>query len=483
LVNTGAPWPDLDEAESRVLAMQTKLHQWAKADPGRRFDDLFNLVYDPAFLVVAWARVRGNKGARTAGVDGVAPRSIVLGAEAPLDGLRDDLKAGRFVPQQVREKTIPKASGKVRSLGIPTATDRVVQASLKLVLEPIFEADFKPCSYGFRPKRRAQDAIAEIHFLASPTRNYEWVFEADIKACFDEIDHTALMGRVRHRIGDKRVLGLVKAFLRAGVLTEDGRNRETITGTPQGGILSPLLANIALSILDEHFTAKWEALGPEWTRAKHRRAGGPVMKIIRYADDFVVMIHGTRDDAEALWDEVGSVLAPMGLRLSETKTRVCHIDEGFDFLGWRIQRRTWRGRTGKTAIYTHPSKKALASIIDKVRSLTRRAKHRTLADLLRRLNPTLRGWCNYFRHGVSSRTFGYVDHYAFWRIVGWLRKRHIGLNKHTLVRRYLPGWRISDGGIEMFRPEAVAIERYRYRGTKIPTPWTSVTTGSPAPAA
>ncbi len=482
-MNIGAPWPDLDEAERRVLAMQTKLHQWAATDPGRRFDDLANLVYDPAFLVVAWGRVRGNKGARTAGVDGVTPRSIVFGAGALLDRLRDDLKAGRFVPQRVREKTIPKGNGKIRSLGIPTVADRVVQASLKLVLEPIFEADFKPCSYGFRPKRRAQDAIAEIHFLASPTRNYEWVFEADIKACFDEIDHTALMGRVRRRIGDKRVLSLVKAFLRAGVLTEEGSTRETITGTPQGGILSPLLANIALSVLDEHFSAKWEALGPEWTRIKHRRAGGPVMRIIRYADDFVVMIHGTRDDAEALWDEVGSVLAPMGLRLSEEKTRVCHIDEGFDFLGWRIQRRAWRGRTGKTAVYTYPSKKALASIIDKVRTLTRRARHRTLADLLRRLNPVLRGWCNYFRHGVSSRTFSYVDHYAFWRIFGWLRKRHVGLNRHTLVRRYLPGWVVRDGGIEMFRPEVVAIERYRYRGTKIPTPWTSVTTGSPPPAA
>jgi RNA-directed DNA polymerase len=482
-MNIGDPWPDLTETEQRVLKMQTKLHQWAKADPGRRFDDLFNFVYDPAFLVVAWSRVRGNKGARTAGVDGVTPRSIVFGAEALLDRLRDDLKAGRFVPQRVREKTIPKGNGKVRSLGIPTVADRVVQASLKLVLEPIFEADFKPCSYGFRPKRRAQDAIAEIHFLASPTRNYEWVFEADIKACFDEIDHTALMGRVRRRVGDKRVVGLVKAFLRAGVLTEDGRSRETITGTPQGGILSPLLANIALSVLDEHFTAKWEALGPEWTRAKRRRAGEPTMRIVRYADDFVVMIHGTRDDAEALWDEVGSVLSPMGLRLSEEKTRVCHIDKGFDFLSWRIQRRNWRGRTGKKAIYTYPSKKSLASIIGKIRSLTRRAKHRTLADLLRRLNPVLRGWCNYFRHGVSSRTFNYVDHFAFWRIVGWLRKRHVGLNMHTLVRRYLPGWRIHDGGIEMFRPQTVAIERYRYRGAKIPTPWSSVTTGPPATAA
>jgi RNA-directed DNA polymerase len=483
-VNTGAPWPELFEAESRVLAMQTKLHQWAKADPGRRFDDLANLVYDPAFLVVAWSRVRGNKGARTAGIDGVAPRSIGLGAGELLAGLRADLKAGRFVPQRVREKAIPKASGKVRRLGIPTTADRIVQASVKLVLEPIFEADFQPCSYGFRPRRRAQDAIAEIHYLASPTRNYEWVFEADIKACFDEIDHAALMGRVRERVGDQRVLGWVKAFLRAGILTEQGLNRETITGTPQGGILSPLLANIALSVLDEHFTAHWAALGPDWQRRKHRRAGRPAMRLVRYADDFVVLIAGTRDDADALWDEVGAVLAPMGLRLSEEKTRVCHVDEGFDFLGWRIQRRAWRSRAGKRAVYTYPSKKTLASVLDKVRSLTRRAQHRTLADLLRRLNPVLRGWCNYFRHGVSARTFSYVDHFAFWRIVGWLRKRHVGLNMHTLVRRYLPSWAVRAEGVEMFRPRAVAIERYRYRGTRIPTPWSSASTpGSPAPAA
>ena len=207
------------------------------------------------------------------------------------------------------------------------------------------------------------------------------------------------------------------------------------------------------------------------------------MKLVRYADDFVVMVAGQRADAEALRDQVSSVLAPMGLRLSEAKTRVCHIDEGFDFLGWRIQRRAWRSRTGRRAIYTYPSKKALASVTAKVRSLTRRAKHRTLADLLRRLNPVLRGWCNYFRHGVSARTFSYLDHFAFWRIVGWLRKRHLRLNMHTLVRRFLPGWEISDGGTTMFRPRAVAIERYRYRGTRIPTPWSSAATRSPAPAA
>ena len=473
-MNTGAAWPDLVEAETRVHRMQTKLHQWATADPDRRFDDLSNLVSDPAFLVVAWNRVRGNRGARTAGVDGVKPRAIGLGAEKMLEGLRDDLKARRYRPAPVREHRIPKANGKVRRLGIPTAADRVVQAALKLVLEPIFEADFHPCSYGFRPKRRAQDAIAEIHYLGSPTRNYLWVFEADIEACFDAIDHAALLGRVRRRIGDKRILALVKAFLRAGILGEDAVRRDTTTGTPQGGILSPLLANIALSTLDEHFARKWAALGPEWGRRKQRRAGVPAMRLIRYADDFVVMVAGTRDDAEALRDEVGTVLAPMGLRLSAEKTRVCHLDEGFDFLGFRIQRRPQPG-SNRRYVYTYPSKKALAAVKDGTRVLTRRRAHRTLAALLRRINPLLRGWCTYFRHGVSKRTFGYVDHFAFWRIVGWLRKRHLGLNWGTLRRRYLPAWEISDGGTALFRPRAVAVTRYRYRGARIPTPWASTT--------
>ena len=451
---------------------------WAVADPGRRFDDVFNLVYDPAFLAAAWDRVRTNKGGRTAGVDQIAPRSVTSGrATAMLADLGETVKAGRFVPDRVRQKSIPKSNGKIRMLGIPTMADRIVQASLKLVLEPIFEADFQPSSYGFRPRRRAQDAVAEINFLGSGTRDYSWVFEADITACFDEINHQALLDRVRRRISDKPVLSLVKAFLKAGVLTEDGLHRDTWTGTPQGGILSPLLANIALSVLDEHFQAKWEALGPEWTRAKHRRAGGPTMKLVRYADDFVVMVHGQQGDAEALWGEVAAVLQPMGLRLSEAKTRLTHIDDGFDFLGWRIQRRRKRGhQAGKRYVYTYPSKKSLASILDKVRRLTRRASHRTLADLLRRLNPVIRGWCAYFQHGVSKRTFSYVDYFAFWRIVGWLRKRHPKLGMRTLVRRFLPGWKVRAGGIEFFRAWQVPVTRYRYRGTRIPTPWGSATT-------
>jgi RNA-directed DNA polymerase len=240
---------ELYKAERRVLEIQTKLHRWAGDDPHRRFDDLFNLVADPAFLLVAWDRVQNNRGARTAGVDGETARYIEAerGTEEFMAQLRADVKACSFQPLPVRRQAIPKASGKVRYLGIATIRDRVVQASLKLVLEPIFEADFLPCSYGYRPNRRAHDAVAEVHHFTS--RSYEWIVEADIKACFDEISHSALMDRVCKRVADKRVLALVKAFLKAGILIEDGTLADTSAGTPQGSILSPLLSNVALSVL------------------------------------------------------------------------------------------------------------------------------------------------------------------------------------------------------------------------------------------
>ena len=476
-MNTDVLWPELEEAEWQVLRIQTKLHQWATDDPGRRFDDLFNLVTDPAVLVVAWARVRGNRGKRSAGVDRVKPESIFAAAEWFLPALREDLKARLFAPMPVRERMIPKpGSTKRRRLGIPTARDRTVQAALKLVLEPIFEADFKPCSYGFRPRRRAHDAIAEIHQFAS--RSYEWVLEGDIEACFDMIDHTALMDRVRRRVGDKRVLGLVKAFLRAGILSEDGQLRNTATGTPQGGILSPLLANIALSVLDEHFAQGWQTVsGTTYQRTKRRRSGLANYRIVRYADDFVVLVAGTQAHAQALREEVAAVLAPMGLRLSEAKTRVCHIDQGFDFLGFRIQRKRKRG-TNKRVVYTYPSKKALASIVGRVRALTSRASHPTLAVLLRQLNPVLRGWCAYIRYGVSKATFGYLDQYTWHRVVRWIRKRHKRTKWAVLLRRYLPGWRPTEDEVTLFVPQRVTVSRYRYRGDRIPSPWASTTPGT-----
>jgi RNA-directed DNA polymerase len=234
-VNTDELELVLYRAEQRVREIQTKLHRWSIDDPHRRFDDLYNLVCDPAFLLVAWVRVRGNKGARTAGVDGETAHYVeaVRGVDGFLEELRVEVKSRSFHPLRLRERMIPKANGKLRRLGIPVVRDRVVQASLKLVLEPIFEADFLPYSYGFRPNRRAHDAVAEVRHFTS--RSYEWIVEGDIKACFDEISHSALLGRVRQRVGDKRVLGLIKAFLKAGILTQDQSLRDSKAGTPQGG--------------------------------------------------------------------------------------------------------------------------------------------------------------------------------------------------------------------------------------------------------
>ncbi|MFC0532027.1 group II intron reverse transcriptase/maturase [Phytohabitans kaempferiae] len=473
-MNTDAPSSEpllLSVAERRVLEIQTKLHRWAMNDPHRRFVDLYNLVCDPAFLLVAWDRVRGNKGARTAGVDGQTAYSVEAGqgVEEFLDELRAALKSRSFRPLPARERKIPKAGGKLRRLGIATVTDRVVQASLKLVLEPIFEVDFLPCSYGFRPKRRAHDAVAEVHHFAS--RSYEWIVEGDIQSCFDEISHSSLMDRVRARIGDNRVLALVKAFLKAGILSEDGVRTDTYTGTPQGNILSPLLANVALSVLDEHIArAPGGPAASPYERAKRRRQGLPNYRLCRYADDWCLAVSGTREHAEALREEMAQVLAGMGLRLSQAKTVITHIDDGLDFLGWRIQRHRKRG-TSKHYVYVYPAKKALAAVTAKVRAICSQNTNQPLEELLLQLNQMLRGWTAYFRWGCSSATFRYLRAYLWKRVIGWQGRKHRRTTWRALRRRY--GRWPTDGEVILFDPAKVRTKRYLYRGTKIPTPWLS----------
>ncbi|WP_330301692.1 MULTISPECIES: group II intron reverse transcriptase/maturase [unclassified Streptomyces] len=463
----------LYEAERRVLKIQTKLHRWARDDPHRRFDDLFNLVADPGFLLVAWDRVRGNKGARTAGVDGRTASSIALwvGVEEFLDALRSQIKDRSFQPMPVRERMIPKSGGKLRRLGISTITDRVVQASLKLVLEPIFEADFLPCSYGFRPNRRAHDAVAEVRLLTS--MKYEWIVEGDIKACFDEISHPALMERVRVRVGDKRVLALVKAFLKAGILGEDGLLRDNDTGTPQGSILSPLLSNVALSVLDEHIAQAPGGPGPDANeRRRRRRRSLPNYRLVRYADDWCLMVHGTKADAETLREEIAEVLTTMGLRLSPEKTLITHIEQGLDFLGWRIQLHRKPG-TNRYYVYTYPAKKALRAIMAKVKTLCRQVgTNQPLDALLLRLNPAVRGWCAYFRPGVSYATFSYLRHYLWHTVWRWVQRKHPKTGLRKIYRQYCGrrSWWASENR-ELFDPITVGTTRYRYRGMAIPTPW------------
>ena len=473
---SGEPGDDGPALLGRVRGMQAKLHRWAGEDSSRRFGDLFNLVCDPYFLAEAWTRVSRNRGAQTPGIDGVTAALAEAGeggVSGFLEEIRGLLRSGEYRPAAARQVMIPKKNGKLRKLGIPTLADRVVQASLKLVLEPVFEAGFLPCSYGFRPCRRAQDAIAEIHLLA--TSGYTVVLEADIRACFDEIDHSALMERLRARIKDKQICALVKAFLKAGVMTFPGDREESLTGTPQGGILSPLLANIALSALDEHFARQWE---PDHGQRKKRiRKGLGNWRLVRYADDFVIMVHGSRRHAEALREEAAAALEPLGLRLAGEKTRIVSIDEGFDFLGFTIRRMRKRG-TSKHYVYTVPSRKSIQAVKDKVAARTYRAtQDRDLAALIQSVNRLLAGWANYFRHGVSKAAFGKVDSHAWNRIMRWLRRKYQGrgrLGMPELKRRFcLPGtWIFARNGTRLTGASAVPVTRYRYRGAQIPTPWT-----------
>jgi RNA-directed DNA polymerase len=241
-----------------------------------------------------------------------------------------------------------------------------------------------------------------------------------------------------------------------------------------GGILSPLLANIALSALDEHFADQWrQTMDTSWRRQQRRRKGLGTWRLVRYADDFVIMVHGTREIAESLKTQVAAVIAPLGLRLSEAKTQVLHLDEGFVFLGMHIQRRRQRG-SPKHYVYTYPSAKAIKAIKAKVRTKTNRSTtNQDLAYLLRSLNATLRGWANYFRHGVSKKIFNRVDYYAWWRVVDWIRRKHHRLTWKDLRRRFMDGWKITAGGTVLTGAESVSVTRYRYRGYNIPTPWTA----------
>jgi RNA-directed DNA polymerase len=322
--------------------------------------------------------------------------------------------------------------------------------------------------------RRAQDAIAEIHFCG--TRGYERVLDADIEAAFDNCSHSAVMGRVRARVKDKRVLALVKAFLKAGVLTEPGEHRDTLTGTPQGGILSPLIFNIAMTALDEYLMAPWEAGGAmstEARRAARRRKGLPNWRAVRYADDFAVLVNGTRQDTGALREQIAEALATLGLRLPESKTRVVHLSEGFPFLGFRIQRRRKRG-TNKHYVYTFIDDRPIRSVKARIRALTRRTSQLDLDYVLTRLNQVMHGWADHFRHAVAKNVFAMLDNFAWWRVIRMLMTRHRWRWKDVRRRYAIASGRrlpVTAGEVEMRRIAAIPVTRYRYRGTKIPGPW------------
>ncbi len=284
------------------------------------------------------------------------------------------------------------------------------------------------------------------------------------------------MDRVRARVTDKRVLALVKAFLKAGIMTETGHLQDSDTGTPQGGILSPLLANIALSALDEHVMAPWRPdreMGTTYRRHARRSKGLPTWRIVRYADDFVILVHGQRSDVEALREDIARVLLPLGLRLSQAKTTIVHLREGFDFLGFRIQWKRKRG-SSKWYVYTFIADRPLRSVKAKIRGLTHRVSQADMGAVIGRINQILRGWTAYFRHAVCKHTLNNLKHFVEWRVIRWLRKRHRwtwGAFRRRFTTpngRWLP---IGADGVTPFNPASVTVTRYRYRGEQIPNPY------------
>ncbi len=394
--------------QDKVRELQVKLYLAAKRSPGRRFHALWDRIHRRDVLERAWQRVRNNRG--SAGVDRITITEIEeSGVDAFLDGLEAELSEQRYRPVPVRRVQIPKPGrSETRPLGIPAVKDRVVQAAAKIVLEPIFEADFRGCSFGFRPKRSAHDAMEVIR--GEVMRGRRWVIDADIRGFFDSLDPETLMQLVCERVSDRRVLKLLRSLLRAGV-TDGATLTHPETGTPQGGVISPLLANVYLNALDR----AWQD--------DHGRLG----VLVRYADDLVVLCR-TKAQAEAALRELRALLAKLGLELAEAKTRLVCVNEdgaGFDFLGFHHRMVASFSKPGVRFMARWPSAAATQAAKQRIRELTdRRLLLMPVEDVVANLNRFLTGWGGYFRYGNSTRQFDKIDRYALDRVARFLGARH-----------------------------------------------------------
>jgi RNA-directed DNA polymerase len=421
----------------RIRRLQRKLYFKAKDEPAFRFYQLYDKVYREDILAHAYALAKHNGGAP--GVDGMNFREIESqGREAWLADLRKELHDKTYKPDPVRRVMIPKPDGGERPLGIPTIRDRVVQTAAKLIVEPIFEADFEDSAYGYRPKRSATDAVRAVH--RALCEGYTEVVDADLSKYFDTIPHAELMRSVARRVVDRQMLKLIKAWLKAPVEQREGRGERRMTGgkksrqgTPQGGVISPLLANIYM----HRYLRAWRQRGMD------RRFGA---RIVNYADDFVILSRGHAVEALA-WTRWA--MNSIGLTMNETKTRICRAKaEPFDFLGYTFGPERFRG-DGHWYLSAKPSKRSIQRVKQRVRQILHRGNVKPWPEVAEELNSVLRGWANYFSHGTRLMAYRAVDHYVYERARYFLRRRHKVSSRGT---RRFPDHVVFEGlGVQRLR--------------------------------
>jgi RNA-directed DNA polymerase len=443
-----------------VDEMQKKLSQKAEKVPEHQFENLYGMLCNEVWLRVAAHKTLQNRGSATAGIDGMTKSNFLGDFDGNITRLKEALKAKTFEPMPVKRVYIPKPnSEKKRPLGIPILLDRIVQEALRMILEPIWEADFSRHSYGFRPNRSTYDAITYLHksLIGTSGAIYQWVIEGDIASYFDTIPHRRLMKAVKKRVADRNTRDLLWKFLRAGVMHQDTLE-ETLTGTPQGGIVSPLLANIYLHELDRYMESKYLNL-TESQRLYRRKKGLGNALYVRYADDFVVLWNGTKAEAHAIKQEIGEFLRTMGLTLSEEKTKVTHTTEGFDFLGYRIIRS--RGTSGKMVPKVLVPEKAVKQFRVKVRQiLAPNTTKESIGYTIQRLNWLTRGWCEYYRCTSSpSWAFRHIDAELYWDFAHWLGQKYEIKHMSGIMRRFHKGKTFGNKTLKLVKPSEYTAKR------------------------
>lgn len=417
-------------SQTKMSQKQMKLAKTAQTNPAHRFTNLYSLMHWDFWIDCAAQAVLARPGSSTAGIDGTTRDNFKANYQVEIATLVESLKNKTYQPQPVRRAHIPKSNGKMRPLGIPVLRDRIAQEALRAILDPIYESDFSPCSFGFRKGRCTMDAVSVIMSLTGSQTRFYYVIEGDLKSYFDTVHHRKLMSFLRKRIADRDILDLIWNFLKAGVM-EQGLFARTEAGVPQGGVISPLLANIYLNEFDKWAEARWY-LSP-YEQSKRRKVGLGNYRLIRYADDFVVLSNGGIDGVRQAKQEIHDFLTDaLHLELSVEKTLITHVNDGFDFLGFHIQRCKPEGRW---VVHLRPTDKGKERIKQKIKDLTTRSW--TWMDEYTRLttlNAIVKGWAYYYRHTSLIEDIEEISRYTWFRYLGWLLKKHKGSRKQALIQ-------------------------------------------------